>query len=64
MARLDVYPLFANIPLDETIDICVEKHFKTPATFVKGISKIDFRDLLNLAIKESFLQLTGSFLFK
>ena len=35
--------------LDETIDICVKKLFKTPITLVKGISKNDFRDLLNFA---------------
>ena len=53
MASLDVDTLFTNIPLDETIDICVKKLFKTPDTLVKGISKNDFRDLLNLATKAS-----------
>ena len=52
MASLDVDALFTNIPLDETIDICVKKLFQTPETLVKGISKNDFRDLLNLATKE------------
>ena len=61
IASLDVDAFFTNIPLCETINICVKKCFKIPATFVKGISKIDFRDLLNLATKESFLQLTRSF---
>ena len=54
MASLDVDALFINIPLDETIDICVKKLFQNPETLVKGISKNDFRDLLNLAKKESF----------
>ena len=64
MASLDADALFTNIPLDETIDICVIKLFKTPDTLVQGISKNDFRDLLNLAIKESFLRLATSFIFK
>ena len=54
MASFDLDPLFINIPLDDTIDICVKKLFKTPDTLVKGIYKNDFRNLLNLAIKESF----------
>ena len=46
--------LFTSIPLDETIDTCVKKLFKTRDTLIKGISKNDFRDLLNLATKELF----------
>ena len=42
MASLDVNALFNNIPLDETIDICIKKLFKTRDTLVKGISKYDF----------------------
>ena len=59
MASLDVDALCTNIPLDETIDICVKKLFKTSDTLVKGISKNDFCDLLNLAAEES-----TSFIFK
>ena len=51
MASMDFYAWFTNIPLDETIDICVKKLFQTPETLVKGISRNDFRDL---ATKESF----------
>ena len=58
MASFDVYALFTNIPLDETIDICVKELFQTLKTLVKGISKNDFRDLLNLVTKLSFLHLT------
>ena len=42
MASLDVNALFNNIPLDETIDICIKKLFKTRDTLLKGISKYDF----------------------
>ena len=61
---LDVDALFTKIPLNETIDTYVKKLSQTPQTLVKGISKNDFRDLLNLATKESFLHLTASFVFK
>ena len=42
----------------------ITTYVKTPDALVKGISKNDFRDLLNLATKESFLHLTTSFIFK
>ena len=61
MASLDVDALFTNISLDETIDICLKKLFKTPDTLVKGISKNYFRDLLNLAAKESFFTFSNKF---
>ena len=61
VASLDVDALFTNIPLEETIDICVKKLFKIPDTFVKGISKNDFRDLLNLATKESIFTFNNKF---
>ena len=52
IASLDADALFTSIPLDETNVICVKKLFKTLDTVVKGISKNDFYDLLNLATKE------------
>ena len=58
---MDVDALFTNIPLDETIDICVKKLFKTSDTSVKGIFKNDLCDLLNLATKESFFTLSNKF---
>ena len=61
MVNLDVDALFTNILLDETIDICVKKFFKTSDTLVKGISKNDFHDLLNLATNESFFTFSSKF---
>ena len=55
MTSLDVDPLFTNMPLDETIDICVKKMFKNPETLVKGISKNDFRDLPNFTFRLKLL---------
>ena len=39
MASLDVDALCTNIPLDQIIDICVKKLFKTLDTLVKGVLK-------------------------
>ena len=61
MASLDVDALFTNIPLDETIDICVKKLFKTPDTLVKGISENDFCSSLNSATNDSFFTFNNKF---
>ena len=61
MASLDIDTLFTNIPSDKTIDICVKKLFQTPETLVEGISKNDFRDLLNFATKELFFRFNNKF---
>ena len=53
MASLDVGSLFTNIPLDETIDICVNSLYNDNENF-PNIPKHDFCDLLNIATKESF----------
>ena len=58
---LDGDALFTNIPLDETIDIYVKKLFQTLETLVKAISINDFRDLLNLATKESCFKFSNNF---
>ena len=42
MASLDVDVLFTNIPLDETIDICVKKLFQTPELWLKEYLKMIF----------------------
>ena len=57
-------PIATSSSLDVTIDICVKKLFKTPDTLVKGISKNDFRDLLNLATKESLFTFKNKFYIK
>ena len=63
MASLDVDDLCTNMPLDETIDICIKKLFQTPETLAKGISKNDFRDIINWLPRNHFLHLTASFIF-
>ena len=51
MASLDVDSLFTNIPLEETISICIDQLFCTGNNI--EIPKKDFKDLLNIATKES-----------
>ena len=52
MGSLDVDTRFTNIPLDETINICISKFFQNTNT-VEGFTKSDLKQLLCLATKES-----------
>ena len=53
MASFDVVSLFTQIPLDETIDIICDSLFKKKNTKVRKLDKAEFKDLLNLAVKDS-----------
>ena len=53
MISLDVNSLFANIPEDETIDICIDNLYISKGKS-SNLAKHDFRTLLNIATKESF----------
>ena len=64
MDSLDVDALFTNIPLEQTIDIWVEKLFETQDTLVKRISKNNICDLLNLATKQSLFTFNNKFYIK
>ena len=59
-----VYALFTNIPLEQTIDIWVEKRCETQDTLVKRISKNNICDLLNLATKQSLFTFKNKFYIK
>ena len=63
MTSLDENALFTNIALNEIIYICIKKLFQILETLVKGITKNDFRDLLNLATEESFFPFNNKYLF-
>ena len=52
MGSLDVGSLFTNMPLEETIEICINELFKESET-VEGLSKTEFKELLSLATKDS-----------
>ena len=58
MASLDVDSLFTNIPLDETINICVDELFNNQSknnNKINGLTKNQIKELLKLATKQSFL---------
>ena len=60
MASLDVESLFTNIPLDETIDIVTKKVFGEKRK-VKGISKGDFKKLLEISTKGTVVFFNGNY---
>ena len=45
MASLDVDSLFTNVPLEETIHICVNELFKSNSS-IHGLKKTNYRDAL------------------
>ena len=53
MASLDVDSLFTNIPLDETINICIDSLYKDDEN-TPNIPKDAFCNLLTVATKELF----------
>ena len=60
MASFDVESLFTNIPLHETIDICMDSLFSS-ASDVLGITSKYFRMLLELAVTSSYFVFNGQF---
>ena len=54
MASLDVDSLFTNVPLDETIKICVNVLFKSSQT-VSGLNKQQVLEMLSLTTKENVI---------
>ena len=60
MTSLDVDSLLTNIPLDETIDVCIDNLYKDDENSPK-ISKDIFRNLLTVSTKESFFMFSNKF---
>ena len=58
MGSLDVESLFTNIPLDETIDICVNQLFEN-TDIVKGFTKSELKQRRSLATKKSYFIFKG-----
>ena len=59
MTSFDIDSLFTNIPLDETIDICIRKLFGKKRKF-NGFSKSEFKQLLQFAVKDSLFIFNGN----
>ena len=53
MISLHVDSLFANIPLEETINICTNLLYNNEDV-IEGIKKSEFKNLLSLATQESY----------
>ena len=60
IGSLDADPVFTNIPLEETIDICADTLFENTKT-VEGLSEIEFKECLSLATKKSYFIFNGKF---
>ena len=60
MISFDIESLFTNIPLEETINICVDKLFQNN-TNVDNLNKESFRLLLELATLESVFNFDGTY---
>ena len=60
MTSFDKESVFTNIPLEETINICVDKLFKNN-TKVNNLTKESFRSLLELATLDSFFISGGKY---
>ena len=60
MASFDVESLFSNIPLTETIQICIKELYKNPET-VNGLTKHYMSKLLSLAVEKSIFLFNGNF---
>ena len=54
MVSLDVDSLFTNVPLDETIKICIDELFKSEMT-VCGLNRKEMFEMLSLTLKESII---------
>ena len=54
MDFLDVDSLFTNVPLDETIEICVNVENKSSQT-VLGVNKQQVLEMLSLITKENVI---------
>ena len=60
MASLDVDSLFTNVPLEETIDICVKGLFKSNSS-IHGLNKKQITEMLSLTTKESIILFDKAF---
>ena len=52
MASFDIESLFTNIPVKETVDICIDSLFRNCNT-VAGIAKSCFRSMLEISVLNS-----------
>ena len=58
MASFDITSLFTNIPLQETIDICLTQLFRT-TSLVEGLNKSQIKEMLKLSLENTIFLLNG-----
>ena len=58
MASFDIFSLFTNVPLDETIEIIIQKLFHK-STHYLGFSHVQLRSLLCFAVKNCHFLFNG-----
>ena len=54
MCSFDIYSLYTNIPLNETIDIILTKLFDDPSSLFLGLTKSCFQKLLQISVLNNF----------
>ena len=59
LVSLDVVSLFTNVPVDETIDICVDLLYNSEDRSPPKIKRDDFKELLTLAVKDNCFVYNG-----
>ena len=59
MSSLDVESLFTNVPVEETIQIILDKIFIHPDTIFHNFNRTDFRKLLELAVLDTAFIFNG-----
>jgi len=59
MASFDVESLFTNIPLRETIEICLNSLFTDPTAIISGFTRKCFQSLLEMSVLNSFFIFDG-----
>ena len=60
MASFDVESLFTNIPLQETVDLCVKLLFNDKSN-IEGFTITDFHELLTITMSESLVLFDGEY---
>lgn len=59
MVSFDVQSLFTNVPLNETIELIINKLFPTPDTFFHNFDKDNFKKLLELSVIDTHFIFNG-----
>ena len=63
MASYDITSLFTNVPLDETIEIILNKLYSTNQVF-QGFTSPELKKLLNLSVKDCHFLFNGKFMIR